>query len=69
MLIIPYRSADTANERILWSKRVWEEGFFITVQSIFKMFFSLSPEMLKNILAVMGLFAHILAGKNFLLND
>ena len=31
--------------------------------------FFLSPEMLKNILAVMGLFAHILAGKNFLLNN
>ena len=28
-----------------------------------------TPEMLKNILAVMGLFAHILAGKNFLLNN
>ena len=27
-----------------------------------------SPEMLKNIVPVMGLFAHILAGKNFLLN-
>ena len=28
-----------------------------------------SPEMLKNILAVIGLFAHILTGKNFLLNN
>ena len=28
-----------------------------------------SPEMLKSIIAVMGLFAHILAGKNFLLNN
>ena len=28
-----------------------------------------SPEMLKNILAVTGFFAHILAGKNFVLNN
>ena len=28
-----------------------------------------SPEMIKNILAVMRLFALILAGKNFLLNN
>ena len=66
-MIIPYSSGDTANERILWSKRVWEGGFFFIVQSVKIVFFS--PEMIKNILAVKRLFALILAGKNFLLNN
>ena len=66
-MIIPYSSGDTANERILWPKRVWEGGFFFIVQSVKIVFFS--PEMIKNILAVKRLFALILAGKNFLLNN
>ena len=57
-MIIPYNSGDTANERILYSNRVFHYNA-VHVKIVF-----FSPEMLKNIFAVMGCFAHILASKN-----
>ena len=51
-----------------YSLRGFEKGPFhysaVHVKTVF-----CSPEMLKNLLAVTGCFAHILAGKNVLLNN
>ena len=62
-MIILYSSGDTANERRGFGK----EAFHYSAVHVKIVFFS--PEMLKIILAVIGLFVHILTGDSFLLNN